>query len=187
MPGDDELIVDWLSNLSTESAPVLQGPHLHIHEGEGFETGNMFSGISDGAQVSLLMVPEGDQLAHFLFATAAGGLAVWHLYEAPTITSSGTPLAVNNLNRFTRNKPSEWLAFHTPTITNVGTRLKSGIIPGTTGGTPAASASGGNVRGDSERVLHFDSAYLLVIQNQAGASVLVDISGEWYETPADAL
>lgn len=187
MPGDDELIVDWLTNISTESAPVLDGAHLHVHEGESFEAGYIFSGVADGAQSSFLFVPNGEKIAHFQFATAAGGLAIWHFYEAPTVVSSGTPIAVNNLNRGFRNKPSEWLAFHTPTISNVGTHLKSGMIPGTTGGTPAAASAGGNVRGGVERVLNFDAPYLLVIQNQAGASVLVDGSGEWYETDMDDL
>lgn len=187
MPGDDELIINWLSNLSTESAPVLAGPHLHVHEGEGFEAGLIFSGITDGSQVSFLLIPNGDKLAHMQFASAAGGLAVFHLHENPTVTASGTPVPIFNLNRNKAAKPSEWLAFHTPTISNVGTELKAKIIPGTTGGTPAASVAGGNVRAETERVLDFDNPYLVVLQNQAGAMVLMEIDAEWYETDLDDL
>lgn len=187
MPGDDELVAIWLDKLSTESAPVLLSPHLHVHHGEGFETGDIFSGVSDGAQVSFLFVPNGDQLAHLQFATAAGGLAVWHLYELPTVVVSGTPVPIRNLNRYFASKDSEWLAFSAPTISNVGDRLKSGIIPGTTGATPAAGQAGGTVRPEFERVLDFDNPYLVVIQNQSGASTLIEMSAEWYETDIESL
>jgi len=183
MPGNEELLIQWLSKISAESAPVLTDAHIHVHEGDGFEAGCIFSGIADGAQVSLLFIPapDGDQMAHFVYAAATGGLAVMHFYENPTVVVSGTALGVHNLQRRSTNE-SQWLAFSNPTISDVGEMLKCHLSPGSTGANPAAGKMGDRVRHDTERVLDFDSPYLIVIQNWAGATIPIEVHADWYET-----
>lgn len=185
MTGPRELTGRWLRNINHGCAPFMDSVVLAIHKGCAFETGHIFSGVADGAQASFLLVPSDNQEAHIVLATAAGGLAVWHLYEEPTIVASGTVVGVNNLNRHYGNKKSEWLAFHTPSISDVGDHLKSGIIPGSVAGVVGADIA--NIRATAERVLCTDHSYLLVVQNQSGGAVLVEVSGEWCEAEHESV
>ena len=188
MPGNEELLILWLSKISCEEAPVISDAHLHVHKGNGFESGCIFSGVANGAQVSMILIPapDSDQMAHFVYASAAGGLAVMHFYENPTVVVSGTALGVHNLQRRSLNE-SEWLVFHTPTISDVGEHLKSQLIPGSTGANPSAGKSGDRVRHEMESVLDFDSSYLIVIQNWASVAAPIEIHADWYETDLDSL
>ena len=183
MPTNEELLILWLSKISADGAPVLSVAHLHAHEGHGYEAGCIFSGVADGAQVSMILIPapESDRMAHFIYAAATGGLAVMHFYENPTVVVSGTALGVHNLQRRSLNE-SEWLAFSNPTVSDVGELLKCNLSPGSTGANPAAGKSGDRVRHDLERILDFDNPYLIVIQNWAGVAAPIEIHADWYET-----
>jgi len=183
MPTNEELLILWLSSISAKSAPVLTDAHIHVHEGDGYEAGCIFSGVANGAQASMIFIPapDGDQMAHFVYAAAAGGLAVMHFYENPTVVTSGTPVGVFNLQRRS-DKESEWLAFMSPVVSDVGTMIKCQLVPGSTGANPTAGKSGDRVRHDVERVFDFDSSYLIVIQNWASVAVPIEIHADWYET-----
>lgn len=183
MSANKELIIQWLSQISSGGAPVLEGAHLHVHHGHGFEIGNIFSGVADGAQRTMLLIPapDSDQMAHIVYASAAGGLAVMHFYENPTVVVSGTVIDVHNLQRRSTIE-SEWLAFHTPTISDVGDHLQSQIIPGSVGANPAAAKVGSRTRRDAEHLLDYDRSYLIVVQNWAGIATPIEISADWYET-----
>jgi len=187
MAGDDELLAKWLSNLEYGCAPFMSSTVRSVHKGCGFESGQIFSGVADSERVSLFFVPRDSQLAHIQFGLAAGGLGVWHLYENPTVTSSGTSVPVKNLNRHFKNRESTWLIYQNPTIGDFGDRLRSGIIPGSADAIPVAALAAGTVRSEAERVLCTDDSYLLIIQNRSCSSVLVGMACEWCEMPVSGL
>lgn len=183
MAGPLELLERWLRNLSTEAAPVLEAPHLHVHQAEAYDGGWLFSGVADGAQVQMLMIPQdADEFAHLTVAAVAGGRAVLHLYEGPTIVATGTFVGGENYNRPLANaNPATWLTYRAPTISDVGYELHPGLLPGGIGANPVGDRAAGTARAGLEWVLNTGTAYLVVVQNQSGATVPVEVELEWYE------
>ncbi|NIM21907.1 MAG: hypothetical protein GTN64_05740 [Candidatus Latescibacteria bacterium] len=183
MTGPLSLLERWLSYLSTNSAPVIEGAHLHAHEGEAYEGGYVFSGVADAGQVRMVMIPnDTDEPAHLFLSAVAGGRGILHFFEAPTIIASGTFVGGENLNRqLASAQPADWLTYRDPSIGNVGTELHVGLIPGGIGANPVGSRAAGTVRAGLEWVLNTGTAYLVTIQNQAGATIPVQVILEWYE------
>jgi hypothetical protein len=162
---------------------MLEAKHLHAHEGEAYDGGWLFSGVADGAQARMLLIPlNTDEPAHLDVAAVAGGRAVLHLYEAPTIVASGTFVGGVNYNRLLASaQPAEWLTYYTPTISDVGDRLHTSLVPGSAAANPVGSRSPGAATAGFEWICNTGTAYLVVVQNQSGATVPVEIELEWYE------
>lgn len=148
---------------------IITDSHAKIHLGEIYEADFIDIAVADDDYLVILVdittnTFTADEL-HAFFEIAAGGDAVFKLYEGAHCTSSGTLITSYNLNRNIADSP-EVLIFHTPTvILTSGTLITTELIPGGTGG----NAGGGGYSRDEEIVLE-GNAYLVEVQNIAGSA-----------------
>lgn len=141
------------------NALVIEGEnHANIHRGIFYTASIAAPIVGDGSAFLLLRVLSGNA-AHVRFTTTVDHTMLTQMYEAPTTTADGTPLAANNRNRFSSNT-STMLIFSEPTVTANGTKMLDFLV---TGGDKQ-TASGGQGSSFEEWVLA-PGDYLVIIEN----------------------
>ena len=180
MAGNNELIQLWLSG---QIKPSIFGPiHHSTHLGRAFYGGGLFSGTASGGLVNLLLINH-ESDSNFLWSVASGGDVYITLIENPTISASGTPLALFNRNR---NSPivTSNLLFQGASFSG-GTYHPTFFVPGGSG----PLAGGGRVSSDDEILLMYDVPYVLQIRNVTSQAqdvgVLVDVYSEIGKAASD--
>jgi hypothetical protein len=166
----------------TGALVVINVPHHEVHESEMFMASRKSpdgAPIADDANLDILFRVGAAVNAHTVMAIAAGGDAELSLYENPTVTLDGTPLARVNMDR-SRVRIATSLAFHTPTIGAVGTLLFNFFSPGGTGGN-SAGGTGIIARPGTEWILRAGVDYLLRSINRAGNAQPMSDLIQWYE------
>lgn len=153
-------------------------PHDAVHDGIMFEISHIFANVaSGGGNADILIVNGSSKELHTTIHVVSGAEASMYMYESPTVTAVGTQLAINDMNRTTRNSPVSTTAYHTPTIGAVGTLLSESLIEGGTAGR----AIGGQVRWGTEWILRKSTNYLIRITNNTQNTANMSIQIEFYE------
>lgn len=187
---DSEIIPVYLTNpdSSTPTTPLITDDitgalatidvvHHEVHEGEMFHAEHSAS-VGNGNNLDVLLATGAANEAHLSAAVAAGGQSLVYLYEAPN-ASGGTPLTVYNMHRSDTTHSSPFTAAHTPVVVGVGTvPLINGRL--IAGGTSVPSRVGGETRANTEWILKPNTAYLLRVTNNSGASIVIHITAEAY-------
>lgn len=163
----------------TKSLVDIGHPHNQIHAGDKFVSSDVVTGIGAGATKRyLLITPNTATRIHLLTVVSSAPGSVVTIFETPTITSNGSPLAKINQER---NSPklTTLSVFADPTITVNGTQLVTEEIgSGTAAGKFSGSTSGD--RNELEFVLKQNTAYLITI-TALSPSTDVSTKFHWYE------
>lgn len=152
--------------------------HHEVHEGETFTSSYKSADgapVADNGTVDLLL-QTGAKYAHLVFGVACGGDLEIALYEGTTVSNLGTPLAENNMKRYSA-KTATVAVTHSPTVTLVGTLLLNRFVPGGTGPQAVGSTS----RENTEWVLKASTIYLIRGINRAGNAQPMSTVAQWYE------
>lgn len=152
--------------------------HARVHEGKMFQSSFKApdaSPIADDAAIEIL-ISVGVNTPHLVFRCDMGGNAELVFFEGTTVSSSGTPLSRNNVNR-TSGTLSVTKTFHTPTITLAGSTLHNSFQQGGTGG----NAQGGGEFGFGGWFLAKATLYLVRCINRAGNPQPGSITLQWIE------
>ncbi len=155
---------------------VIDAVHNNIHQGIMFQSDLVDLILADDASLDLLIRVIANTSAHMRFHAAIGGDGQAFMYEDPTTSADGTPVARNNRNRFSSNT-SDTLIFSGPTVTGVGDLLPTGIIPGGGAGTPGI---GGQI-GSFEEWMLAPADYLFKLTNKSGGAQPASVALDWYE------
>jgi len=155
---------------------TIEVPHDATHDGIMFEASYIFTQVASAANADILVMAGANKELHAVFHIVSGGQALIYLYESPTITAAGTALAINDMNRVTRNT-SDARAYQGPTIGAVGTGLSQSMVEGGTTG----SKVGGQVRWGSEWILKKSTNYLVRATNNTAQAQNMSIQMEFYE------
>ena len=154
--------------------------HSKVHRGRFFTLSKIFTGIGNNASVEFLIRVGSQYSHHAVCNVAAGGDADIELYEGPTVSAEGTPIAAINNNRFS-SIVADGTYFHTPTLGGDGTLLMQDFIPG---GGPFLSGGGsdtGLVRSGTEFIMKTNTDYLLRGINRSGAAATLALACGFYE------
>ncbi len=116
---------------------------------------------------------------HLVFAVSCSGAARVELYEGATVSSVGTAIPSQRLNRKSA-KSTEMLVFHTPTITLDGSRIQT-LYNGGSGAGGAQQGGDVSAHQDAEWLLKQSTDYLVRLTFEASSNVGVVF--EWYEVP----
>lgn len=153
--------------------------HIHhqVHAGEMFHSEHSFGTVANTNNADLRLLT-GAKEAHVVFFVGHGGQCQLYLYEAPN-HSGGTPVPVRNMNRNSAHV-SGATVFQTPAVVGVGsTPLVNGRL--LSGGTAPTSRVGGGVRSGTEWELKPNTEYLMRVNNNSGAGIVISIGVEYYE------
>jgi hypothetical protein len=162
---------------ATGGVETIDKMHQSVHRGDFFSGGQVFTGVSDNASRFIMLRSELGANVHCVFSTVTRGDAISYIYEAPTITSDGTPLNLTNHNR--KNiKPPEALAFHTPTIAAKGDQMNGAQLVSGGRGNQATGAS--DQIFDNELILKEGVNYLFEVENKAGNNAVMGLYISYY-------
>lgn len=129
-----------------------------------------------GSFDTLFRIPA-DILVYAVMSGQVGGDSRIEIFEAPTVTADGTPLATVNRNREPPVAASQVLAFVGPTVTSPGTLLIEQILVG----GPDSKAGGTAFKVADEWRLNPGTDYLLRITNITGSAHPVSTITSWLE------
>lgn len=175
------LEVDEITN-ALVTIPVV---HHEIHESETWIVSSKSADgapIADNGNFDLLFRVGAGINAHATGALAAGGDAEFLLYENPTATLDGTPIARVAMDR-SNVQVATSVGFVAPTIGAVGTQLFQFFSPGGTGGNSAGGV-GSIARPNTEWILRAGQDYLWRGINRAGNAQPMAGLVQWYEEGA---
>ena len=149
-----------------------------IHNGRAYAISS--DGTIAAGQSMIILGKVGNREVHFhnINGEFSQGNIRITLFEAPTITSNGTPILGTNMNR-TFSDTHTMSVFMTPTITANGLKIGSIFFPLTGGGAHIAGASGGIA---SDRVLKKNTNYIIRIENVDNATVSLGANFIWSES-----
>lgn len=171
----------WLAtgeNGSTQEIEpvVVSNLHGHNHRGKAFNVSAYFSGTPAAATRSIMLLLDDDHDVHLCgMNCVAGGEAVIHLYENPTVTASGTAQTPRTRNRtFVTGgvERSHTQAFLNPTVSNNGYVLEADMIPG---------LIGMEADHEIEWTLRRGGVYLVTLQNWNAGAKHLGIALDFYE------
>lgn len=159
----------------TGAVVTVDNAHHEVHAGNMYIVHKITEDLANDGSLDIVLKPTTIH-AHAVWFHAAGGNAIFRLYENPALSDDGTVLPVYNVNRESGNI-STVAVYHTPTVSGVGTEIVGHIIPGGTGG----NASGAMLRSNTEMVLAKGRTYLFRLTNVSGQAKDVSIVIEFYE------
>lgn len=164
-----------------EAIVTMSAEHYRIHIGEGFHFSDKQT-ITSAATLRYLLRNPAANYPHFrdLSVSASGGTPCdIYLYEAPTVTGTGTAQTVRNHNRNTADGAEDLAIYLGPTVSANGTQLTYRQIP-----VSGLFGLGGGADGDIgiEWILKPSTDYLVSVTNNHGsATATVGIAMFWYE------
>ena len=166
-------------DLNYPALVTIDGHHTEFHAAESGVATHIFEVVTDDAAADIfIQVGSVDVEAHF--ETAAGADAFVYLYEAPTVSASGTALTFYNRCRGNADI-TDMTAFHTPTVTTTGTdTLAQVVLPG---GEKNGSV-GGNAGDGIGWVLEADTDYLFRTLNKGGEAKAISMEVDIVHTIA---
>jgi len=165
--GDPDVrIVDSVGNvyedaIRSKCIPTIEIDHFFTHAGATFScSGNGIVGSLSSRYYHIKTGANAVHLIHYDFVSTLANADVV-LFENPTITDDGTPMAVHNKNRISGKTPTVQ-SFIDPTVTDDGTELEFDKMVG-------GKQSGGATfdEGGYEWVIPANSNYLLKYINNA--------------------
>ncbi len=151
---------------------LIDTVHERIHAGMMFAADIVDVALVSAASLEMLVRTAVGAPVHMRISTNAGGDARIRLFEAPTTTSDGTPLALEDRNRVTDNVATT-SAFDSPTVTADGTSLLDAVQP---------ASKGASFEAFGEFVLAADTDYLVRVTNLAGGAQAVSLQADMYES-----
>jgi hypothetical protein len=159
------------------SGDLVLIPHRHqnVHDAIAYTIDNFNTAVADASSLDTY-INTTDKLIHLRFETQAGGDAVLHFYESPTVIA-GTALEVSNRNR-TSGATTSVLAYTGGTVSSAGLTLMTAFMPG--GGGPLAA--GGDAEAELEWLLKTDTYYLVRVTNVSGGNKRVHTQLHFYCT-----
>lgn len=176
-------IVGWNHGLSKEQLVrcshamlgVIEAEHLHTHEGRAWSAIKRLVTIGDTIAECWLLRPQGQTHLRDVAVCATNGPTEIFLFEGTVVSSVGTAVDVQPLNRVNSSAPT-MLVTNSATVTTTGTLLDYRLIPG-------VKQDGGIGEGPKvEWVLNSAMQYLVVFRNAAGQSAAIfNPSIFWYE------
>ena len=152
---------------------MIDQPHHQIHEGERFVWNYEDSSMTTNDTLVMCITPSAGTYAHFEYAVTCPVEFTLALYEAPTLSASGTAIASLNRDR-PSTKVSGCVVTHTPTVSGGanGTLLEKYYLGG------GNQRAGGSLRSVSEWVLTPATIYMLVVTSRAtgnACSAIIDV------------
>lgn len=167
--GNDEIAdVDAVS----KGVILIDTVHARIHAGMLFAADLVDVALAGAASLEMLVRTAVGMPVHMRISTNAGGDARIRLFEAPTTTADGTPLALKDRNRITNNTATA-LVFSAPTVTVDGTSLLDAVQP---------ASKGASFEAFGEFVLAANTDYLVRVTNLAGGAQAVSLQADMYES-----
>lgn len=163
--------VDGISRALTQIDVI----HARIHEGLFYTASFIDPAVVASGTLELLIRVPAQVGAHARFTASIGGDGQGQLFEAPTTSADGTPLAAINRNRFSGNT-ADVLVFGGPTVTGDGTQLTNILIPGGT-----FISAGGEGKTFDEFVLA-PGDYLARLTNLTTGDEPAGLQLAWYES-----
>jgi len=162
----------------THSLVSIRTVHHQIHEGESFSSNDVTTNVQMAAPKRyLLITPDTDTRAHFVFRIGTEPGAKIELFEDTTVSNNGSVLPIFNNNRNSANA-NELLIYEDPTVTGDGTC----IFVEQDGTTTAGGKIGADISHDDEIILKQNTIYqikITVLANGTDVSTHMD----WYEEP----
>lgn len=150
-----------------------------IHDGLEFSI-DADGTIAKSTSISFLGIT-GDKQVHFdefLGRFSQGGIRV-EIFEAPTVTTTGTPL-VPICSNFEANTTAQLQVFASPVVSANGTRKENKFFPKTGQGVNVSPTAGGIAGG---RVLKRNDVYLFLITNEDTVNdIAFGIEFDWHES-----
>lgn len=152
----------------------VDNAHHEVHEGAMYVCHFMVEDVANDEGIQILLILNGYD-AHTVWAAQAGGDALVHLYENPTVSANGASLTPFNVNRNYPNN-SGVAAYSGPTVSDNGIELLSQFLPGGSGG----NADGGAIRTGTEFILNGANSYLFSMVNVAGTAQTLNLIVPFY-------
>lgn len=159
-----------------EALTVIDTLHQRTHEGVVYSHNQIFAGVTNDADIEVLMQVPAGMYPHIRIQQNAGGDAEMRVFEGSTFSAAGTAVTPRNRNRNVPDASAVTLT-HTPTITVPGTELVTLFVPGGSGG----NASGANGIIFEEFILKPSTDYLFRGTNRAGIAQDMNSVLTWYE------
>jgi hypothetical protein len=148
--------------------------HSKIHQGEGWEVSIESGNIGAGASLYILFrVNEGRPHLRSYGVTVSDSPVTIRLFEAPTVTATGTEQQPRNRNRAESDQNGVQV-FVGPTITADGTRLETDFLP------PGGNKIGGSAGSFYEEWILNEDDYILKITNNSNNTITAVINAFWY-------
>lgn len=150
--------------------------HSKIHQGAGFHTGDLTSGVDIASPKKYLIItPDTSARAHIIFILETEPGAKVQLFEDTTVTANGPPLSLINYKRDSITTPVLQIS-KDPTVTVDGTE----IFLWQSGTTIASGRVGGDIHHDDEFILKQNAKYEVKITPLSN-NTTVFIHFNWYE------
>jgi len=151
--------------------------HAKIHNGYHFTTDYTVE-LGNAAALNLhIKTPDSTMWAHMVFRVLTELESEMKIFEAPTLTNSGTALTVVSRNRNLASIANTTLAYHTPTIAESGDGTLIRTKHFGTGRTSGAESHGAH-----EWLLKQNESYLLRVTNATASVNWVTVILDWYES-----
>jgi hypothetical protein len=147
------------------AAPKVDIAHDSIHKGAFFSTHNISTGLTVANPKQFLYIasqscpiPANTTQTHFRFIVSCDLGVKVEFFEAPEISSNGTPIDIINQDR-NSSQPDDDSMFEDTVVTSDGTKLYEELI-----GSASSGGTGGLlIRDEDEIILKIGTAYLLRI------------------------
>jgi hypothetical protein len=173
--GDDTQSLAKVDNI-TKGLTIISTDHSEIHEGDFFFIKTYVIAPNDTPIYFTFTTPNDSKLIHARAELKANTEFEVNIYEGPTISATGTPIAGINANRNSLNNAT-LLAFAAPTVTETGTLIWSAKV--------GAGRSSGVLAGLNYEILaKKNTKYLFRIVrvvDLAGLADYLDVDFSWYE------
>lgn len=147
--------------------------HALIHKGEFFEVNDTDNSvdITSPKYWHFKTADDEENSIHARFDINCSGGANIEFFESPTLSSNGTELTIQNLNRRSNKTSDDYTAYYDPGVNADGTRLIIHSI-----GSGGGNAVSGRMS-SLEFILKKDTSYLVKVTVRQNSSV-VDL--DWY-------
>lgn len=160
---------------STNAINVIEYEHHEIHAGDYYRAGFQKDVANGGTSILAITTPNTTKWLHFRPAVDLELEAAIMFYENPTSVTDGAAITPRNANRNSANTSGATVVSD-PTVNLTGAVVLGNLVLG------SGKSSGGNAESGFEWVLKQNTAYVMVVTNQAvGASNEVNIRFQWYE------
>ncbi len=166
LPNEDE---------KTKALNTVDYSHHEIHSGSSFTSCHK-ADVANGANLDILVVtPNTTKWSHLTYELEVEAETDVNIYEAPTASNNGTPLAVFNRDR-NSSKTAGTTVFHTPTIAggSEGTLIRCWHLG-------SGKTFGGGDRGTHEIILKQNTKYLIRLTNATTGNNYMSVKVDWYE------
>lgn len=160
----------------SKALKVIDLEHSKIHQGEGWNVSIESGSIaSAGSLYILFRVVEGNPHLRSYGVTVSDSPVTIRLFEAPTVTATGTEVPVRNRKR-SATDVNGIEVYTGPTVTADGTLLETDLLP--SGGNKV----GGNTGSFYEEWILEEGDYVLKITNGSNNAITAVINAFWYTT-----